>query len=137
MELLDRTVFMIDDDMTTLAIQKLLINKWEPKANVITESNPSKALEFIEKEGDKIDLVLLDLNMPDIDGWMIIERILAGNSMDVRKVCLFTSSVDKADYSRASELGIGGFISKPMTKEVLDEALNSERNWVTNFSLPT
>jgi CheY-like chemotaxis protein len=67
------------------------------------------------------NLALLDLNMPDIDGWDTYKRIRDINQLHHVPVAIFTSSEDPADKARAQEMGAIDFIKKPINKTEMQE----------------
>ena len=71
------------------------------------------------------DLVLLDLNMPIMDGFQFIElfkKLRIPNSEKI-KIVIVSSSNDKRDIMRAKALGIEHFLSKPVEEELLRSVL--------------
>jgi DNA-binding response OmpR family regulator len=59
------------------------------------------------------DLILLDLAMPAMDGWQVIDRLLASRRTSGIPVILQTSAVDFTSFERARRRGVAAFISKP------------------------
>jgi CheY-like chemotaxis protein len=69
-------------------------------------------------------LILLDLNMPRVDGREVVKLIMSDASLkDIPVVVLSTSSLD-GDVARSYQLGVNSFITKPVTFTGLVEAMN-------------
>jgi putative two-component system response regulator len=64
-------------------------------------------------------LILLDLIMPDMDGWDIYKRIKAISGLHDTPIAFFTSSTDQKDIKHAHEMGAVDFIKKPYDKDDL------------------
>ncbi len=94
---------------------------------VLMAENGEKALNTLKKE--TVELVLLDLVMPGMDGFEVIENLRHGNYDQNVKIIVFSNLSQKEDKDRARELGANGFIVKSdytpndLVKEV-DRLLN-------------
>ncbi len=74
-----------------------------------------KGLKIVEE--DRPDLILLDLAIPEIDGWQIAETLKSNPDTDAIPVIAFTAHTLPGDRRRALEAGCNGFISKPISVE--------------------
>ncbi|MDT8991245.1 response regulator [Curvibacter sp. APW13] len=70
------------------------------------------------------DMVLLDAQMPDVDGFTTAERIVQAGSFPGVPMLMLSSAGMKGDAQRAQEVGIAGYISKPVTRDELLEAIS-------------
>jgi DNA-binding response OmpR family regulator len=59
------------------------------------------------------NLILLDLMMPDVDGWQSFERIKRISELHNTPIAIFSGSDDQKDIARAKEIGAVGYIKKP------------------------
>jgi CheY-like chemotaxis protein len=92
----------------------------------------AKALEYLEgnrNEPEALpDVILLDLNMPVVDGWLFLERyeiFKKDLSKDI-KIYIVSSSVDDKDISRSqSYASVKGFISKPLSPDILRKTMET------------
>ncbi len=110
----------VDDDAITLMLNRKIIERAVPGATILTALNGSLALSrFNDQSSDPI-LVLLDLNMPVMDGWEFLDRFseeLAERYTNC-KVVILTSSVDPRDEERAKSYPcVIGFLSKPLSMD--------------------
>jgi CheY-like chemotaxis protein len=114
----------VDDDAITLMLNRKIIERAVPGATILTALNGSLALSrFNDHSSDPI-LVLLDLNMPVMDGWEFLDRF--SDELSDRypncKVVILTSSVDPRDEERAKDYpSVIGFLSKPLSMDRVKE----------------
>jgi methyl-accepting chemotaxis protein len=112
-----KKIIVVDDDEPILTMAKgMLENDYE----VITVKSGKEALSLFFR-GLVPDMALLDLNMPDIDGWDTYGRIRDINNLHHVPVAIFTSSDDPADRARAQKMGVVDFIKKPINKTELQD----------------
>ncbi len=119
-----KRIILIDDDSTTNALNKMIIERSDLVDEVLMFNEAQKALEFFKEEpGDRQNqsLILLDINMPLMDGWEFLnEYIKLNGSRRGEKVVMLTSSIDPKDMTRAEEYGpVSEFKSKPLSIEML------------------
>lgn len=120
----NKFVYIIDDDPIVLAIGKKLIDRHQDYDQVSTAINGEEALQ----ELSTIDyhslpnLILLDLNMPIMDGWEFLENVQKVDELKNIPIFIFTSSINPVDKDRSLAFpNVKGYISKPLTMSVLDE----------------
>jgi two-component system cell cycle response regulator DivK len=76
-----------------------------------------KGLEGVAKaESDPVDLILLDINLPDIDGYEVARRLRTSNKRELRTVPIIavTANALKGDAEKALEAGCDVYMSKPI-----------------------
>ena len=77
-----------------------------------------EALDILEREGD-IDLVLLDLMMPQLSGLDVLQRIRADERFKALPCIILTAAGQEAQHRRAMELGASEFLTKPFSPKKL------------------
>ncbi len=111
-------IILIDDDPIQNLVNRKLIIEQNPESKIVDFLNPLKGIEYIKKEREQIDLIFLDLNMPEMSGWDVIKELEIAQ-IDV-SVQILTSSIDKNDFLRANyHSQIKGILTKPLKKDML------------------
>ncbi len=83
------------------------------------------------------DLILLDLYLPKINGAQVIQAIKADSNLRRIPIVMLTSSTAEEDIRRCYELGASSYLAKPMTFELLVEAVNTlGKYWFDIVELP-
>lgn len=119
-------VFIIDDDPIHQRIAQIMISKHNLFDEYLSYTEAQKALDFLQdnKENEETlpDVILLDLNMPVIDGWDFLETfetLIKEFKKDIR-VFIVSSSVDEKDVLRSKTyVTVKGFISKPLSPDII------------------
>ena len=112
------TILIVDDEINLSQILKEELT--EVGYTVTTVDSAEKALEYLKE--NRIDLMLLDLNMPEKDGYYVLETMEKEGI--VLKVIALTAYADLTSAIRSAKLGASDFITKPYD---LDELLVSIR----------
>jgi two-component system cell cycle response regulator DivK len=88
---------------------------------VVEAQNGIQALEHLEAQ--PIDLALMDINMPDIDGYTLASRIRSTPRFASLPILAMTANVMRGDRERSLEAGCDGYIQKPIDIDTLSEQL--------------
>ena len=120
MEQENQTVVIIDDEPSTLM---LLEHAVSAIANTITCLNSSQAIDIIVAQ--QPDLIILDINMPELSGFELCERVKARHTTAHIPVIFVTSNNDVSNERRALTLGAIDFISKPIDIELCRLRVNN------------
>lgn len=113
-------VMLIDDDPMINAISHRFIGKLRPSAQILQFLNPLAALDTLlaTPEAELPQVIFLDLQMPQMNGWEFLEALLAAKLS--LPVYLLSSSRDPADQARANQYNtVQGFLCKPISVEKL------------------
>lgn len=119
-----RKVLLVDDDDIVNSINKVIIKHAKFAEEVVSISNAGQALDFLQTaaNGDGLpEIIFLDLNMPEMDGWDFMDGFEKLGIHDQTKIIMLTSSITLKDEERASSSEhITAFISKPLSPELLE-----------------
>lgn len=123
-----KKVLCVDDDMVTLAIFKRILGKAQTIEKIETAINGQEALDLlINMQQNQVplpDIILLDLNMPVLDGWSFVEKfqqVFPDNHSGL-KIMIVTSSIDPEDQSKAKQYDfIVDYVTKPFGVEFLEK----------------
>jgi methyl-accepting chemotaxis protein len=108
-------VLVIDDDEVHLEITSAFLNE---DYDVTTAKSCEKALKLLY-QGLAPSIILLDLMMPDADGWQTFERVHGISKLHKVPIAIFSSSDDQSDRNHAKQMGAADYIKKPATQDEL------------------
>ncbi|UOQ77777.1 response regulator [Hymenobacter sp. 5516J-16] len=119
-------VYVIEDDFITSKITELYLQQHGAFKRVQKYKNGQPALDALHRASDQPaklpDLILLDLNMPVMDGWEFLDALSAEHWPKPVPVCVLTSSINPDDIKRAtSYTAVQGYFIKPMDAHLVDE----------------
>lgn len=109
---------MVDDEQRMLDLIELFLLPLGFRC--IKESNGQKAIELVKNE--KVNLVLLDVMMPDIDGWEVCRKIREFSEIPI---IMLTASSDKLDLVKGLNTGADDYITKPFDEKELVARVNA------------
>ena len=124
-------IAIIDDDPISLFLTEMSLEKGGVSAKPKSFLSAEEALEALEVQSpDELpDVILLDLNMPTIDGWQFLEIFQHLPAAKLRGKCavyILTSSLDTADTVKADKnVLVKGIMHKPITPEDIGVILSS------------
>jgi DNA-binding NarL/FixJ family response regulator len=139
-------LLLIDDDEITHLICETVIKKENLAKQITKLKNGKEGIDYFRtllNAGNTAlkekapGLILLDLNMPVMNGWDFLEEF--SGELEAKfpetKVCILTSSVDPFDFSHSKIYNnVIGFISKPLTEDTVHE-LKTNEQLAANFNL--
>jgi signal transduction histidine kinase len=106
------TLLLVDDDDMAIEMAQIqLIDSNRLQCKVLVAHDGQEALDRLYDT--HIDLVLLDINMPRMDGFELLERMRTENLLDRVAVVMCSTSTYEEDMSRAIDLGACGYLTKP------------------------
>lgn len=112
---------LIDDDDIFNYLSKKILFKSDLANNIIDFTNAKSALEFIKTTDSKIDIILLDINMPIMDGYGFLDNFIKLDNKNI-SVYMLTSSIDDADMIRSLKYNcVKGFFSKPLSAKIIEQ----------------
>lgn len=111
-----KTILCVDDTPTNLELLNAVL---KPFYNVRLVNSGKKALGLIAKQHQEIDLVLLDVMMPEIDGYEVCQTIRSQPGTAYLPVLFITAKNQPEDEKQALEVGGNDFITKPINPSVL------------------
>lgn len=116
-------IYIIDDDKLSIKLMSMLILKNEFCEKINSFFNPQTALAELKKNSDDIlnlpDIILLDLNMPILDGWQFLDEFILLPLKKEIPIFIVTSSIDPADKEMVKKY--------PMVKNYIVKPINAEK----------
>ena len=115
------TILLVEDDPGHARLIEKNLRRSNVTNGVIKASNGQQALDYLFSEGQYASierasplLVLLDLNMPVLDGYQVLERMKADDHTQRIPVIILTTSDDTREISRCYDLGCNIYVTKPV-----------------------
>jgi len=116
------TVLIVDDAVENLQLFSTLLSSF--KINVISAKSGEEAVDAFNKNFQEIDVVLLDLQMPDMSGYEVIG--LMRESSSNTKIVALTAHAQESEIIKTKSHGFNGHISKPVGKNKLAAEIYSQ-----------
>ena len=110
----DITILIVDDEarMRKLIKDFLMVKSY----SILEAKDGQEAIDIFEQNQNKIDLIILDVMMPKIDGWTVLRSIRQSSSVPV---IMLTARGEEQDELFGFELGVDEYISKPFSPKIL------------------
>ena len=112
-----RTIIIDDDEIVTF-LQRKIVTKCELDSDPYVFKDAQEGLDFLENESDQdVDyLIMLDINMPKMNGWEFLQKLKSVRNNERFHVVMVTSSIDRKDKRDAAEdPHVVDFIEKPVS----------------------
>ena len=121
------SILLVDDDTTNNFLNELLLKRLEVAERITVAEDGTQALDLLAQSPEPGDpaLILLDVNMPGLNGIQFLEAYqqLPEARHKATVIIMLTTTMDARDLGRLEELHIAGLVSKPLTKEKVDNIL--------------
>ncbi|MBI3670698.1 MAG: PAS domain S-box protein [Acidobacteria bacterium] len=122
--LCDLAVLVVDDNATNRRILQEMLKNWQMRPTPADGGRAAlSALEHAKEAGKPFPLVLLDAQMPEMDGFTLAERIKQNPNLAGATIMMLTSAGQRGDAARCRELGIAAYLTKPIQQSELLEAI--------------
>lgn len=138
----ERPILLVDDNPDDVMIAKRAFSKCEIRNKVYVTEDGEEAIHFLRKEGKYADvptsgLIFLDLNMPKMNGFEVLQTIKNDKKLKSIPVIVLTSSSRPEDIDRAYKLGANSFIVKPASFEDFMKAVKEIKHyWLSLSKIP-
>ena len=125
----DLTILVADDNRINRLLERILLEKYG--ARVLEAKSGQELLHLVTEHA--VDLILLDMQMPDQDGWQVARRLRSELGLMVPVIALSATHAEKSPQALA-EAGLSGWMMKPLDETALPDAI---RGFLTARHLPT
>lgn len=110
----DVTILVVDDEFRMRKLVKDFLQKED--YNVIEAADGEEAIKLFEENKEKINLILLDVMMPKLDGWSVLRQIRQESKVPV---IMLTARGEEQDELFGFELGVDEYVTKPFSPKIL------------------
>src|SRR5581483_6679261 len=119
-----RKVLVVDDDIRNIFALNSLLERHNME--VITATNGQEAISLVESTDD-LSLVLMDVMMPEMDGYETMRRIRSKQQFRLLPIIALTAKAMKGDREKCLEAGASDYVAKPVNT---DQLLSLVRMWL-------
>ena len=117
-------VLVIDDNATNRRILDAMLKGWSMQPTLVESGHDGLVTLRLTKEtGKPFPLILLDAQMPGMDGFMVVQKIKEDPTLAGSAILMLTSAGQRGDAARCRELGISAYLVKPIRQSELLEAI--------------
>lgn len=110
-------IMVVDDSPTVVKFVSFSLKK--SGYDVITACDGMDAIEKISSHPNPVDLIITDLNMPNVDGYELIATLRKNSKYKDIPIIILSSEEDEADKQKGSEAGASSYLVKPFKSAVL------------------
>ncbi len=122
-------VLVVDDNATSRYILDVMLSNWHMKARLVDSGKAALAeVERARKEGKPFQLMLLDVIMPEMDGFQLAEELKRRGMTNAPHIIMLSSSTQKGNADRCRALGIHTYLKKPIIQSELFNAIIQTMN---------
>jgi len=119
-----KNILVVDDDVRNLFALTTVFERYS--INAITAESGQEAINIITDENTKVDMVLMDIMMPEMDGYETMQRIRREHKNNTLPIIAVTAKAMKGDRQKCIEAGASDYITKPLK---IDQLLSLMRIW--------
>jgi CheY-like chemotaxis protein len=115
-----RPILLVEDNLNDIELALSALKRNQVANEVVIARHGGEALDYLHRRGSHADrrddplFILLDLKMPLVDGLTVLEEIKADTRLRMIPVVMLTSSSEEADLVRSYQLGVNGYVVKPV-----------------------
>lgn len=130
-------VLLVDDERGDLDLVKAALAEGRFECKVATAGNGVEAMKRLKDGRPLPHLVLLDLNMPMMNGWEVLKAMKADSELARIPVVVLTTSEADRDLLRSYDMGAVGFVTKPLDVDRLFQAIHGiQEYWFETVRAP-
>ena len=135
-------VLLVEDSPGDVRLTQEAFHEANPNVHLHIACDGVEAMAFLKKEGQyadapRPDLVLLDLNLPRMDGREVLLHIKADESLKAIPTAILTTSVAEADVAISYRRQANCYLTKPVQLEEFENLVKSINDfWLTKVELP-
>ncbi len=135
-------VLLVEDSLGDVRLTQEAFRDADPVVHLHVASDGVEAMAFLRQEGShraapRPDLILLDLNLPKMDGREVLMHIKEDDGLKTIPTIILTTSEAEADIVKSYELQANVYLTKPVQLDVFESLVKSINDfWLTKAQLP-
>ena len=135
-------VLLVEDSPGDVRLTQEILRRTNNSIHLLVASDGVEAMALLRNEKGNLlaprpDLILLDLNLPKMDGREVLAQIKADSNLKTIPTVILTTSEVEEDIARSYQLQANCYLSKPVQLEKFEGLVKSINDfWLTNVRLP-
>jgi two-component system, chemotaxis family, response regulator Rcp1 len=135
-------VLLVEDSPGDVRLTQEAFQGANPAVHLNIAADGAEAMEFLNREGKhskapRPDLILLDLNLPKMDGRQVLARIKTDSILKTIPTVILTTSDAESDIAKSYQLHANCYLRKPVQLDVFESLVESINDfWLTAVRLP-
>ena len=110
-------ILLIEDDMIEIMKLNRTVSKLSLNHNIVEANNGEEALDILQNKDTLPDIILLDLNMPKINGIEFLRILKSDDVLKYLPTVILTTSNNQKDLLECYKIGVSGYVLKPLKYE--------------------
>jgi CheY-like chemotaxis protein len=114
-------ILIVEDDPKDVELTLTALEEYNLANEVVVTRDSEEALDYLycrgnfnTRTGDNPAVLLLDLKLPKVDGWEVLQQIKSDEKLRMIPVVVLTSSREESDMVASYKLGVNGYVVKPV-----------------------
>ncbi|MDU0113102.1 response regulator [Psychrosphaera aquimarina] len=128
-------LILVEDDLDDIYFFKMACNAVTPKPNLKTLNDGTELIHYLEQNSGIGKVILLDLNMPQMGGLEVLEKLNKLQKVNQLIIITYTTSDHVEDIKSAYKLGVKSYLTKPDNLEQLTQLVSSLNKYWFTFNL--
>lgn len=116
-------ILFIEDDLIETMKLNRTVSQLPNAYNIVEAKNGEEALHILKSNGKLPDIILLDLNMPKMNGIEFLQILKNDDILKYLPTIILTTSENRADLLECYKIGIAGYVIKPLKFECYQDKL--------------
>jgi len=135
-------VLLVEDSPGDVRLTQEAFTDISHRVNLSVAVDGAEAMAFLRREGQygdspQPDLILLDLNLPKVDGRRVLAEIKEDDGLRTIPTVILTTSAAESDIVRSYQLQANAYLTKPVESDAFDDLIRSISDfWLTKVKLP-
>jgi two-component system, chemotaxis family, response regulator Rcp1 len=136
-------VLLVEDSPGDVRLTREAFRDANPAIHLNVAADGVEAMAFLQRQGAHVhaprpDLILLDLNLPKMDGREVLAHIKEDEGLKTIPTVILTTSVAEADIAKSYQLQANCYLSKPVQLDAFENLVKSINDfWLTKVKLPS
>ncbi len=119
-------VLVVDDNAMNRRLLREMLTRWQMEPTLVNGGSAALAAMSDARQHDRpFRLVLLDFQMPDMDGFAVAEAIQRRPELGGATIMMLSSAGQRGDAARCKELGVAAYLTKPVKQSILLDAIHA------------